>query len=54
MREPDSVLPNPKCTIIGHDERVCPSEDDNGNFRYEIRCKRCGDFIRDIKSYYER
>ena len=41
------------CELIGHDERVFPTEDDEGNVKYEIHCKRCGDFINDMKSYYE-
>jgi hypothetical protein len=41
------------CVLIGHDERVFPTDDDEGNVKYEIRCKRCNDFIKDIKSFYE-
>ena len=41
------------CELIGHDERVYPTEDVEGNLKYEIHCKRCKCFINDIKSFYD-
>lgn len=41
------------CQLIGHDERVFPTEDEDGSIKYEIHCKRCKEYLDDIKSFYD-